>query len=122
MKYNEPKLYYENSVIVNGTITNYKPPVPVFKLISNKPLNGNLKFQHIGKGDTTIKFSIAFNISDCGKDEYKKFLRNYSKQFTFVDEWGDHYVGRLKENIEINNPIEGDIYYVSVEMICNCEI
>jgi len=42
--------------------------------------------------------------------------------FTFIDEWNYIYTGRIQDNMSMDMPIEGDIYYVGVEMICNCEV
>lgn len=123
MEYREPRLFYFDGTEVNGVITNYKPPVPIFKSIKNKPLKGNTRFQTINtKNDTKIKFSIAFNIADCGKDAYKRFISNYGNVFKFIDEWGDTYTGKFEDNIDIDTPIEGDIYYIALEMFCNCEV
>ena len=123
MEYNL-KLYYEDGSEVNGVITNYKPPLPSFKLIKNKPLKGNTRFQSVkGKNDTKIKFSVVFDISNHGKNSYKKFLAHAGVDlFTFIDEWNYIYTGRIQYNMSMNMPIEGDIYYVGVEMICNCEV
>jgi hypothetical protein len=123
MTYNEPKLYYEDGSQVGCVITNYTPPVPVIKLIKNKPLKGNTHFQKInGKDDTKIRFSAAFNISECTKAEYQKFLTKHSDLFTFVDEYGTNYTGRIDNDPSNDMPIEGDIYYIGVELLCNCEV
>ncbi|EKQ52750.1 MULTISPECIES: hypothetical protein [unclassified Clostridium] len=123
MVYNEPKLFYEDGSEVNGVVTNYKPPLPSFNTIKNKPLKGNTRFQTInGKNDTKIRFTLAFNIIDCGKDSYKKFLIHYGDLFKFKDEWGYTYTGRLEPSMDIDMPIEADIYYIAVEMLCNCEV
>lgn len=122
MEYNL-KLFYEDGSEVNGVITNYKPPLPSFKLIKNKPLKGNTRFQTInGKNDAVIKFSVAFDISECGQDEYKKFMAHYKDLFKFEDEWGRSYTGRFQTNMDMDMPIEGEIYYIGVELLCNCEV
>jgi len=117
-------LKYEDGSEVIAVITNYTPALPSFKLIKNKPLKGNTRFQSIkGKNDTKIKFSVVFDISTHGKDSYKKFLAHAGVDlFTFIDEWNYIYTGRIQDNMSMDMPIEGDIYYVGVEMICNCEV
>lgn len=123
MVYNDPQLFYEDGSEVNGVITNYKPPIPSFRIIKNKPIKGNTRFQTLkGKNDTKIKFSVAFNIIDSGTASYKKFMSHYGDLFQFIDEWGDTYTGRIETNLDIDMPIEADIYYISVEMLCNCEV
>jgi hypothetical protein len=117
------KLYYEDGTAVNGVIANYKPPLPSFKLIKNKPLKGNTRFQRInGKNDATIKFSVVFDISECGAQAYKTFMAHYQDLFTFIDEFGRSYTGRLNPSMEMDMPIEDEIYYIGVEMFCNCEV
>jgi hypothetical protein len=118
-------LKYEDGTEVMSVITNYTPALPSFKLIKNKPLKGNTHFQTIknGKDDTKIKFSVVFDIANNGVESYRKFLAHISKDvFTFIDEWNYVYRGRLQESLTMDMPIEGDIYYVGVEMICNCEV
>lgn len=117
-------LKYEDGSEVIAVITNYTPALPSFKLIKNKPLKGNTRFQNIkGKNDTKIKFSVVFDISTHGKDSYKKFLAHAGVDlFTFIDEWNYTYTGRILESMSMDMPIEGDIYYVGVEMLCNCEV
>lgn len=119
----ELRMYYEDGTEVKGVITNYKPPLPSFKLIKNKPLKGNIRFQKInGKNDTVIKFSVVFDISECGETEYLKFISHYLDLFKFKDEFGRFYTGRLNNSMDVDMPIEGEIYYIGVEMLCNCEV
>lgn len=123
MTYNEPKLYFEDGSQVDCVITNYTPPTPVTNLIKHKPLKGNTHFQKIkGKSDTQIKFSAAFSIRECGKASYRNFLQHHSDLFSFYDEDNVHYTGRISNNINNDMPIEGDIYYVGIELLCNCEV
>ena len=123
MTYNEPKLYFEDGSLVEGVITNYTPPIPIINLIKHKPLKGNTHFQKIkGKSETQIKFSLAFSIKDCGKPAYKKFLSHHYDLFSFHDEDGLIYTGRIVNDPSNDMPVEGDIYYVGVELLCNCEV
>lgn len=121
--YSEPKIFYEDGGQVNCVITNYTPPTPIAKLIKNKPLKGNTHFQKIkGKNDTRIKCSVVFNIKECTKAEYRKFLVHYYDLFTFVDEDNISYTGRISTELSTDMPIEGDIYYIAIELLCNCEV
>lgn len=118
--YIEPKLYYADSGDeVPCTITNYKPPRPVIKRIANKPLSGHSRFQIVANCDTSIKFSIVFNIESQGDiNEYIRFMDNYNSAFIFQDEFNRRYAGLLEGDFDVTSPIEGDIYYISVEMLC----
>lgn len=69
-----------------------------------------------------MKFSLVFDIVIYGKDLYKKFLFYYYDLFKFEDEWGYWYIGRFEESMFMDMLIEGDIYYVGVEMLCSCEV
>jgi hypothetical protein len=117
-------LKYEDGTEVMAVITNYTPALPSFKTIKNKPLRGNTHFQRVSKkDDTKIKFSVVFDIATHGVGSYRKFLAHIGKDlFTFIDEWNYVYKGMLQENLSMDMPIEGDIYYVGVEMLCNCEV
>lgn len=117
------KLYYEDGTMVNCVIANYQPPVPSFTRIKNKPLKGNTRFQTIkGANDSTLKFSVVFDISECGKAAYQKFMNHYNDIYSFYDEYGRKYTGMLSANFDMDMPIEDEIYYVGVEMFCNCEV
>lgn len=118
--YNEPQLLCEG-VKIDCTITVYTPPIPSVKRIVNKPLNGYSKFQAIGGTDTLIDFTVAFNIENGNAADYKSFISNFNKQFTFIDEWGKQYSGYLQGDLHITNPVEGDIYYIQVQMLCPCD-
>ncbi len=122
MDYNEPKLYADGNLI-NCTITNYKPPRPVIQRIANKPLNGYSKFQIVGQCDTLITFTVVFNIETMDDvNAYKSFMSSYNKEFTFIDEWNKSYTGFLQGDWDMASPIEGDVYYIGVEMLCPCDV
>ncbi|PJI07039.1 MULTISPECIES: hypothetical protein [Clostridium] len=117
--YNEPQLLCEGTK-VNCTITDYTPPKPSIKRIANKTLNGHSKFQQVGGTDCLIDFTVVFNIEDGNITDYKNFMASFYKEFTFIDEWGYNYTGYMQGDWQVKNPIEGDIYYIPVEMICPC--
>ncbi|KEI05684.1 hypothetical protein G8V03_12155 [Clostridium botulinum D/C] len=128
MDYREPKLYYsdengEKSVQVQCIVTNYKPPVPILNTVGNKPLLGFTHFQDELKSDTKINFSIAFDINTQQDiDNFKEFRIRYSEYFYFVDELNTIYKGKLVNEYNIDMPIEGDIYYVQLELLCGHDI
>ncbi|MCB2300399.1 hypothetical protein [Clostridium tagluense] len=128
MEYNEPKLFYSNAdktkgAEVPGTITNYKPPAPVLDTKGNKVLLGYTHFQDGIKSDTIIKFTIVFDINSIEDvNNFKKFRSKYNEFFYFVDELKTLYKGRLTGAYEIDSPIEGDIYYIGLEMLCGHDI
>ncbi|NFH48306.1 hypothetical protein FC976_14040, partial [Clostridium sporogenes] len=53
--------------------------------------------------------------------KFLNFRKNYSGKFIFVDEFGIQYKGYLQNKFEIDTPIEGDIYYINLELLCNHE-
>lgn len=128
MVYNEPKLYFSNEdetkgTEVQGVITNYKPPVPVINNKGNKVLLGYTHFQEGLKADTKIKFSIAFDINTQEDiNNFKLFRSRYNEYFYFKDELGTLYKGKLVNSYDINMPIEGEIYYISLELLCGHDI
>nr|KEH90491.1 hypothetical protein Z963_p0048 [Clostridium botulinum C/D str. It1] len=114
---------YDNGIDTGGTVTNYKPPVPVDLRKGNKSLHGYTIFQDAIATDTLIKFSIAFETHTKEEiDKFKLFRSKYSERFIFLDEFGTEFRGYLQGKIEIDTPIEGDIYYISLEMLCPCGI
>ena len=48
---------------------------------------------------------------------FKEFRNKY-----IIDEFGTEYRGYFQGNFDIDTPIEGDIYYMSIEMLCPCPI
>lgn len=114
-------LKYDNGIDTGGTITNYKPPVPVDLRKGNKSLRGYTIFQDAILSDTLIKFSIAFETHTKEEiEKFKLFRSKYSERFIFFDEFGTEFRGYFQGKIDIDTPIEGDIYYISVEMLCPC--
>lgn len=127
MEYKEPQLFFcENNKKggnVGGVITNYKPPVPKLDVKGNKVLLGYTHFQEGIKSDTTIRFSIVFDInSEEDKLKYLKFIRSYNQYFYFIDEFGIKFKGKFISTFDPDMPIEGEIYYISLEMLCPHDI
>ncbi|MBU3171349.1 hypothetical protein [Clostridium estertheticum] len=128
MVYNEPKMYFSNKdktkgTEVLGTIANYKPPCPVLNNKGNKVLLGYTHFQEGIKADTQIKFSIVFDINTVEDiNNFKKFRSKYNEYFYFKDELDTLYRGKFVGTYEIDSPIEGDIYYIALEMLCGHDI
>ncbi|MGY0372471.1 hypothetical protein [Clostridium sp. JNZ J1-5] len=128
MVYDEPKLYFSNidgtkGTEVQGVITNYKPPVPVLNNKGNKVLLGYTHFQEGIKADTNIKFSIAFDINtEIDKENFKEFRSKYNEYFYFKDEFNTIYKGKFVNTYDIDMPIEGDIYYIGLELLCGHDI
>ncbi|WP_315114560.1 hypothetical protein [uncultured Clostridium sp.] len=117
------QLKYDNNVNTGAMITNYKPPVPTQKRKGNKSLTGYTVFQKPIKSDTLIRFSVAFETHTPEQiNKFKEFRRKYNERFIFIDEFGTEYRGYFQNNFDIDTPIEGDIYYMSCELLCPCDI
>ena len=48
---------------------------------------------------------------------FKEFRNKYIERFIFIDEFGTEYRGYFQGNFDIDTPIEGDIYYMSIENV-----
>ncbi|BFN04377.1 hypothetical protein [Clostridium tetani] len=71
----------------------------------------------------SIKFSVAFETHTPEQiAKFKEFRNRYNERFIFIDEFGTEYRGYFQGNFDIDTPIEGDIYYMSCELICPCGI
>lgn len=117
------QLKYDNGINTGAIITNYKPPVPTQMRKGNKSLTGYTVFQLPVKSDTLIKFSVAFETHTLEQiKRFKEFRNKYTERFIFIDEFGTEYRGYFQGNFDIDTPIEGDIYYISIEMLCPCPI
>ncbi|MGU9539652.1 hypothetical protein ACQX0N_11875 [Clostridium tepidum] len=122
-------LLYEDGTNVGGIISNYKPPRPAHFRKGIRTIDGYTYFQKDITSDCIISFSITFQIK--GKDDketesnikkFIKFRNNYGSRFIFVDEFGTKYKGYFQNKYDIDTPIEGDIYYIGLEMLCNHEV
>lgn len=116
-------LKYDDGINTGAIITNYKPPVPVTLRKGNKSLTGYTVFQDPIKSDTLIKFSVAFETHTPEQiNRFKEFRNRYTERFIFIDEFGTEYRGYFQGNFDLGTPIEGDIYYMSCELLCPCGI
>lgn len=128
MKYNEPKLYFSNEdgtkgIEVQAVVANYKPPAPILNNKGNKVLLGYTHFQQELKSDTKIKFSIVFDINTQEDiNNFKEFRSKYNEYFYFIDELETLYKGKFINEYNIETPIEGEIYYISLELLCGHDI
>jgi hypothetical protein len=114
---------YDNGIDVGATVCNYKPPVPTNLRKGNKSLRGYTIFQDYRKSDTLIKFSLAFETKTTEqKLKFLEFRRRYYERFILIDEFGVEFRGYLQGSMETGTPIEGDIYYISCELLCPCPL
>ncbi|HCL4548931.1 hypothetical protein EXM36_07815 [Clostridium botulinum] len=121
-------LLYEDGKNTGGVITNYKPPRPAYFRKGIRTVQGYTYFEKNIKSDCIIEFTVVFNIKGENDEEtqsnitkFLDFRKNYSGRFIFVDEFGIQYKGYLQNKFEIDTPIEGDIYYINLELLCNHE-
>lgn len=123
-------LLYENGEETGAIITNYTPAVPVSLRPCVKTVHGFSYFQNNKKqSDCKIKFQAAFQVRGLSENETRdninkllQFRRSYQDRFIFKDEFGILYKGYFNSNYEITTPIEGDIYYFSLELLCNHDV
>ena len=126
----ECNLLYENGTDTGAIITNYTPATPSTFRQGVKTVHGYTYFQkNKKKSDCTINFTIAFQIKGRSETETKnninKFLNfrnNYQERFIFVDEFNTKYKGYIQNRYDIKTPIEGDIYYIDVTLLCNHDV
>lgn len=112
---------YDDGSNVGGIVCKYKPPIPASLRQGNKSLHGYTIFQDKSKSDTKIKFSVAFETKTEEQiDNFLKFRTNFNERFVLIDEFRIEFRGYLSGNLDIDTPIEGDIYYISLEMLCPC--
>lgn len=123
-------LMYENEEETGAIITNYTPAIPVVLRPCVKTVHGFSYFQNSKKqSDCKIKFQAAFQIKGETEEETKnninkflKFRNSYQDRFIFKDEFGTLYKGYFQGTYNIDTKIEGDIYYFSLELLCNHDI
>lgn len=117
------QLKYDNGVNTGAIITNYKPPVPTQTRKGNKTLIGYTVFQDEVESDTLIKFSVAFETHTTEQiAQFKRFRSKYNERFILIDEFKTEYRGYFQNKLDADTPIEGDIYYMSIEMLCPCPL
>lgn len=123
------ELLYANGINVGGTISSYKPPRPTNFRKGTRVIHGYTYFQNNSTSDCIIDFTIAFNIKGRTEAEteeniskFLKFRNKYSERFIFIDEFGVIYKGYLQNKYDIVTPVEGDIYYIGLELLCNHDV
>lgn len=123
------KLNYDDGSITGGIISNYKPPRPAYFRKAVRTVSGYSQFQDNVKSDCIIELTIAFQIkgkndaeTQANAEKYLNFIRRYSERFTLINEFGVTYKGYFQEKFDLNTTIEGDIYYIATEMLCNHDV
>lgn len=123
------QLQYNDGSDTGGIITNYKPPRPAYFRKGTRTIGGYTQFQDNVTSDCIIEFTVAFQIKDDTEadtlrniEAFKKFRQNYMNRFIFIDEFNTVYKGYLQDKFDTETPIEGDIYYISTQMLCNHDV
>ncbi|MBC2579998.1 hypothetical protein [Clostridium sp. DJ247] len=119
-------LLYEDGSETGGVINNYKPPKPAYFRKGTRTIGGYTQFQNNTASDCIIDFTIVFQIKGntdietvANAQKYMKFIQNYANRFILINEFGIVYKGYIQNKFDLNTPIEGDIYYIDVELLCN---
>jgi hypothetical protein len=120
------ELQYEDGSDTKGIITNYKPPRPVYFRKGTRTIGGYTQFQNNVASDCVIEFTVAFQIRGDSEAEtldnietFKKFRENYANRFIFIDEFQTTYKGYIQDKFDLETPVEGDIYYISTQLLCS---
>ncbi|NMM62363.1 hypothetical protein HBE96_06605 [Clostridium sp. P21] len=123
------ELQYSDGANTGGVITNYKPPRPAYFRKSVRTIAGYSKFQHNVKSDCILEFTVAFQIkgetdreTQENSNKYLEFIKRFSERFVLINEFGVIYKGYFQSKFDLNTTIEGDIYYISTEMLCNHDV
>lgn len=123
------ELFYEDMSPTGGYIIDYKPPKPTSFRKGVKAIHGYTYFQEDVFSDCEIGFTIVFQIDDESEvevtkniDKYIKFIKNYGSRFVLKDEFGRLFKGHFQGEFNVETPVEGDVYHISVKMLCNHEI
>lgn len=123
-------LLFDNETDTGATIINFKAPHPCNLRRCIKTVNGYSYFEEVSsKSDCKLSFTAVFQIKDDTDektknniDKFIKFRNNYQERFTIIDEFGIKYKGYFQGKYEIDSKIEGDIYYIDLEMLCNHDV
>lgn len=123
------ELQYNDGATTGGLITNYKPPRPAYFRKAVRTISGYSKFQDNIKSDCIIEFTIAFQIkgetdaeTQVNAQKYLEFVKRFSERFTLINEFRTIYKGYFQNKFDPDTPVEGDIYYISTEMLCNHDV
>lgn len=120
---------YSDGSDTGAVITNYKPPRPAYFRKGIRTISGYTQFQENVKSDCIVEFTAAFQIkgetdaeTQSNAQKYLTFLTRCTERFTLINELGVTYKGYIQEKFDPDTPIEGDIYYISTELLCNHDI
>lgn len=120
------ELQYSDGANTGGTITNYKPPRPAYFRKAVRTVSGYSQFQDNVKSDCIVEFTVVFQIkadtdaeTQANAQRYLEFVSRYTERFILVNEFGIPYKGYFQEKYDLDTTIEGDIYYIAVQMLCN---
>jgi hypothetical protein len=122
-------LLYDDGTDTGAVITNYKPAYPVYYRKGVRTISGYTQFQKTFKTDCMLEFTLAFPIKGESDEETQKnietyltFLNRYFERLTLINEFAVTYKGYIQEQFEQSTPVEGDIYYISVHLLCNHDV
>ena len=117
---------YIDGSAIGGVVSSYKPPRPAYFRKVVRTISGYSQFQDNICSDCIIELTLAFQIKGDTPEEtqanalkYLEFVSRYSERFIFTNEFGILYKGYFQDKFEPDTPIEGDIYYISTQMLCN---
>lgn len=123
------ELQYSNGANTGGTITNYKPPRPAYFRKAVRTISGYSQFQDNVKSDCIVEFTVVFQIKadtdieiQSNVQKYLDFVSRFSERFILINEFGIPYKGYIQNKYDLDTSIEGDIYYISIEMLCNHDV
>ena len=123
------QLLYSDGADTGAVITNYKPPRPAYFRKTVRTVSGYSQFQDNVKSDCIIEFTAAFQIkgntdaeTQVNAQKYLNFLRKCTERLTLVNEFGILYKGYLQDHFEPSTPVEGDIYYIATQLLCNHDV
>lgn len=120
---------YKEGSDIGGVVSSYKPPRPAYFRKAVRTISGYTQFQDNIHSDCIIELTIAFQIrgdtpeeTQLNANSYLEFVKRYSERFTLINEFGITYKGYFQDKFEPETPIEGDIYYISTQMLCNHDV
>jgi hypothetical protein len=120
------QLQYSDGADTGGVISSYKPPRPAYFRKAVRTISGYSQFQDNVASDCIIEFTIAFQIKGdtdaetlANAQKYYNFANRFSERFILINELGVTYKGYFQEKYDLETPIEGDIYYIATQMLCN---
>ncbi len=123
------ELQYSNGVNTGGVITNYKPPRPAYFRKAVRTISGYSQFQDNIKSDCIVEFTVVFQIkgetdaeTQVNAQKYLEFVSRYAERFILINEFGIPYKGYFQNKYDLDTSIEGDVYGIAIEMLCNHDV